>query len=293
MTPDILLDGLRFPEGPRWRGDRLWFVDMFANSVHSTDLAGNVQKVADIPIPVGLGWAPDGDLLVTSPPEGKLLAVDGGGTVSTRVDLAALGFRCGEMVVDDQGRCFAGGSLVDVEHRPFDESIPPGPGNMPGFGHMMCVDSVAGTGRIVADRVTFPNGSVLTPDGKTLIVAETMAFRLTAFDIESDGSLSNRRVWADLGVPPDGICLDEEGCIWVAVIYYQYGGTGGYIRVEEGGRVLEQIDVDGYSPYACTLGGPDRKTLILCESATFGQPRNPGDGRIRVIDVDVPGTGSP
>jgi sugar lactone lactonase YvrE len=204
------------------------------------------------------------------------------------------GLPCNDMVVDERGRVFVGsvGSGVD-------EAKYPGPGNMPHFSHILLVEFAAGSAatpgqvHIVADRMTTPNGSVITPDGRTLIVAESFGFRLTAFDIEEDGSLANRRIWADLGVPPDGICLDQEGCIWVAVPYYQYGGAGGYIRVEEGGKVRQRLDVEGYSPYACTLGGAEMKTLFLCESAILGLPRHPGDGRICLVDVEVPGTGSP
>ena len=122
---------------------------------------------------------------------------------------------------------------------------------MPAFSYIVSVP-LGGEARIAADRMTFPNGAVISPDGKTLVFAESFGFRLTAFDVASDGSLQNRRVWADLGVPPDGICLDEEGCIWVAVPYFEYGGPGGYIRVREGGELLDRIDVEGYSAYACT-----------------------------------------
>jgi sugar lactone lactonase YvrE len=138
-----------------------------------------------------------------------------------------------------------------------------------------------------------PNGCVLTPDGATLIVAESFGFRLTAFDVAADGSLSNRRPWADLGAPPDGICMDEEGCVWVAVAYFEYGGPGGFVRLAEGGEVKGRIDVEGHAAYACTLGGPEMRTLFLCESAVLGRDRHPGDGRIRAVEVEVPGTGSP
>jgi len=134
---------------------------------------------------------------------------------------------------------------------------------------------------------------VVSPDGRTYIVAETFANRLTAFDIEDDGSLTNRRVWADIGAPTDGITMDEEGCLWVAVPYYIYGGPGGFVRVREGGEIVDRIDVDGVASYACTLGGPEMKTLFLCQSTLMGRERYQGDGRIMVVDVDVPGTGGP
>jgi len=278
-SPQILVDGLHFPEGPRWRttapGEgKLWFVDILAGKVMAVDLSGSVETIAEVNVPVGLGFTTDGTLLVTSPPEGKLLALRDGAQETVADVRAATGYVCGEMVVDDLGRAFFGGGDPSILSN-FDESIPPGPGNMPNFGFLMHVDTATGQTQVVADRMTFPNGAVVTPDGKTLIVAETFGFRLTAFDIQDGGTLANRRIWADLGVPPDGICLDQEGCVWVAAIYYLYGGAGGYIRVEEGGQVLDRIDVEGYSPYACTLGGPEMKTLFLCESAILGLPRNP------------------
>ena len=147
--------------------------------------------------------------------------------------------------------------------------------------------------RIVADRMTFPNGPVISPDGSTYIVSESFANRLSAFDIEADGSLTNRRIWADIGAPPDGITMDEEGCLWIAAPYYTYPNHGGYLRVREGGEVVDHIDVEDKAAYACTLGGPDRKTLFLCESTLIGRERHAGDGRIRTVQVDVPGTGTP
>ena len=163
---------------------------------------------------------------------------------------------------------------------------------MPAFSHVIRVDP-DGSALIVADRMTFPNGAVISPDGKTYIVAETFANRLSAFDIGPDGSLTNRRVWADIGAPPDGITMDVEGCLWVAVPYYIYGGPGGFVRVREGGEILDRIDVDGVSSYACTLGGRKMTTLFLCLSTVLGVERQPGDGRIMTVEVDVPGTGTP
>ena len=304
-SPAVLVDGLHFPEGPRWRstsGDaagaaagKLWFSDILAGKVMAVDLEGRLETLAEVPqMASGLGWLADGTLLVVSVQDGKLLALRDGelSQVADMYDLSRL--PCNDMVVDARGRAFVGsvGSGVDEEKHP-------GPGNMPHFSHILLVDFppgaalIPGRVRIVAERMTTPNGSVITPDGRTLIVAESFGFRLTAFDIEADGSLVNRRIWADLGVPPDGICLDEEGCVWVAVPYYRYGSTGGYIRVEEGGKVRQQFDVEGYSPYACTLGGAEMRTLFLCESAILGLPRYPGDGRIFMVDVEVPGSGSP
>ena len=292
-TPELLVDGLYFPEGPRWRAGpggegRLWFSDVLGGEVMRVDLAGRRATIAAVPgWPSGLGWRPDGTLLVVSVQQGRLLAVGPGGSLTLAGDMKAVdGLPCNDMVVDGRGRAYVG-SWQDL-----DESRPPGPGNIPGFSHIIRVDP-GGEARIAADRVTYPNGAVISPDGRTYIVSETFANRLSAFDVEADGSLTNRRVWADIGAPPDGITMDEEGCLWVAVPCYAYGGPGGFLRLREGGEIVDRIDVDGAASYACTLGGPEMRTLFLCLSTVLGHERHPGDGRILVVDVDVPGTGTP
>ena len=303
VQPEVLVGGLTFPEGPRWRapGDRpgpvdmggvgrLWFSDVLEAKVKAVDLDGNLEIVAsmDQGWTSGLGWLPDGTLAVVSVDDGRLMAVRDVGQLVEIADMQAVtGFRCNDMVITADGTAYIGSPGPGL-----DEGKPPGPGNMPAFGYIVAVP-YGGKPHIVAERVTFPNGPAITPDGSTLIFAETFGFRLTAWDIDPCGDLSNRRIWADLGVPTDGICLDEEECAWVAVPYFEYGGPGGYVRISEGGEVRQRIDVDGYAGYACTLGGPDMRTLFMCESAVFGLQRNPGDGRIRTVEVDVPGAGSP
>jgi len=283
----ILLEDLTFPEGPRWHEGRLWFSDFYAHEVIAVDMAGQRETIVKVPgQPSGLGWTPEGRLLVVSMTDRRLLRLDPDGLVEV-ADLSALAnYHCNDMVVDGSGRSYIGSFQM------LDELQHPGPGNMPGFSHIILVQP-DGSARIVADRMTFPNGPVISPDGRTYIVAETFANRLTAFDIEEDGSLSNRRVWADIGAPTDGITMDEEGCLWVAVPYYIYGGPGGFVRVREGGEIVDRIDMDGYASYACTLGGPQMKTLFLCQSTLIGRERFQGDGRIMVVEVDVPGTGTP
>ncbi|MCY3737733.1 MAG: SMP-30/gluconolactonase/LRE family protein [Gemmatimonadaceae bacterium] len=292
-TPELFVDGLFFPEGPRWRVGpdgvgRLWFSDVLGGEVKRADLAGHVETVAEVPgWPSGLGWRPDGTLLVVSVQEGRLMAVGAGGSLTVAADMKAVdGLPCNDMVVDGRGGAYVG------SWQGLDESIPWGPGNMPGFSHIIRVDPDGGA-RIAADRMTYPNGAALSPDSRTYIVAETFANRLSAFDVEEDGSLTNRRVWADIGAPPDGITMDEEGCLWVAVPCYVYGGPGGYLRLREGGEIVDRIDVDGVASYACTLGGPRMRTLFLCQSTVLGHERHPGDGRIMAVEVDVPGTGTP
>ena len=298
-TPELLIGDLYFPEGPRWRvGDDgkgwLWFSDVLAGEVRRVDLAGNAEMIAAVPeLPSGLGWWPDGTLVVVSIGDGQLLAIGEDGSPRPVADLKALdGLPCNDMVLDAQGRGYVG-SFGEL-----DEMKTPGPGNMPPFSHIHLVEpdpDRPGQGRVrtVADRMTFPNGPVITPDGKQYIVAETFANRISVFDIQADGSLANRRIWADLGAPTDGMTMDAEGCLWEAIPYYTYGGSGGFVRVREGGEILDRIDVEDTASFACTLGGPDMKTLFLCESTILGVERSPGDGRIRMVDVDVPGVGTP
>ncbi|MDP6982968.1 MAG: SMP-30/gluconolactonase/LRE family protein [Candidatus Latescibacteria bacterium] len=298
-TPEVLVDNLYFPEGPRWRvGDDgkgwLWFSDVLAGQVRRVDLSGHCETIAEVPeLPSGLGWWPDGTLVVVSLGDGKLMSIGDDGEVRPVADMKALdGLSCNDMVLGPDGRGYVG------SFQELDEDRLPGPGNMPAFSHIHLVEpdpDQPGQGRcrIVADRMTFPNGPVITPDGKTYLVAETFANRITAFDIEADGSLSNRRVWADLGAPTDGMTLDEEGCLWVAIPYYAYGGPGGFVRVREGGELVDRIDADGVGSFACTLGGPELKSLFLLQSTSLGVERSPGDGRIMVAEVDVPGLGTP
>ena len=191
----------------------------------SLGLDGSQKEIAEVPgMPSGLGWLPDGTLIVVSVMDGKLMAVRDGGLEEVADMRAVTGNICNDMVVDAGGRAYIGSLAAG-----WDESKVPNPGNMQRFGYVVLVrqDGDRFESRIVADRVTCPNGACITPDGKTLIFAESIGFRLTAFDIDADGSLVNRRPWADLGAPPDGICMDEEGCLWVALCYFEYGGPGG------------------------------------------------------------------
>jgi sugar lactone lactonase YvrE len=147
-----------------------------------------------------------------------------------------------------------------------------------------------GSSEVVADRVCFPNGGAITADGKTLIVAETFAFTLTAWDINHDGTLSNRRPFANLAAPTDGISLDVEGCVWVACPYFSYGDSGGWVRVADGGEIKQVIPLSDpdKSAYACMLGGIDGRDLYLCESTVLGRERFQGDGRVRKVRVEIP-----
>jgi sugar lactone lactonase YvrE len=280
--PSVLVDDLRFPEGPRWHDGRLWFSDMHSGVVLALGLDGRVEEIVRVPgEPSGLGWRPDGTLLVVSMQDQKLMAVDAAGPGGLRevADLSALaGFHCNDMVVDARGRAYVGNFGFDLHA-----------GQKPCGANLILVDTDDSV-RVAAPDLMFPNGTVITPDGRTLIVGESFAGRLAAFDVHDDGSLSNRRVWAQLeGAIPDGICLDEEGGIWVASPV-----SAEVLRVREGGEVTNRIPVRTQA-FACMLGGDARRTLFIC-TAGDSDPAKTGvatDGCIEFVDVEIPGAGLP
>ena len=278
--PTILLDGLMFPEGPRWHDGRLWFSDMHAREVVAVDESGARETIVEVPNdPSGLGWLPDGDLLVVSTRDRRLLRFDGA-TLQEHADLSSLApFYCNDMVVDRQGRAYVG-NFGFVLHA----------GETLASTNLILVEP-DGRAREVADDLMFPNGAVITPDAQTLIVAESGAQRLTAFAIGADGSLSDRRIWAELGRVPDGISLDAEGSIWVAVPTT----PGAFVHVAEGGEVKQRIELEEHGGFACMLGGDDGKTLFLLEARTSNPAEiaGSGNGRIRTVRVDVPRAGWP
>ena len=281
LETTVLLDGLMFPEGPRWHDGKLWFSDMQAYQVMTVDLEGNAEKIVKVPgQPSGLGWLPTGQLLIVSMVDRRLLRLDPEGLIEV-ADLNELAsFHCNDMVVDREGRSYIGNFGFDLGVHPF----------VPKPAEIVLV-MLDGDSRVVADEMIFPNGSVITPDGRTLIVAETFGHRLTAFDIKTDGSLKGRRIWSQLdGIFPDGICLDAEGAIWVA----SPGPTREVLRVCEGGEVTHRVNVDT-TPYACMLGGPDRHTLFVLTSETSdpSEARAKASGRIEIVQVDIPGAGLP
>ncbi|MBW2178999.1 MAG: SMP-30/gluconolactonase/LRE family protein [Deltaproteobacteria bacterium] len=274
----VLLEGLIFPEGPRWHDNKLWFSDMGAQQVMTVDLEGIVEKIVHVPNqPSGLGWLPDGRLLIVSMVDRKLLRLDPDGLteVADLYNLASC--HCNDMVVDNQGRAYIGNFGFELAlSAPFKKAE-------------IILVTPDGDARIVATEMAFPNGSVITPDGKTLIVGETYGSRLTAFDIEPDGSLSNRRVWAALeNAVPDGICLDAESAIWVAS-----PTSAEALRVKQGGEVTDRIKV-ATQAFACMLGGPDRQTLFVltANNVPSEMPEEPS-GRIETVRVDIPGVGLP
>jgi sugar lactone lactonase YvrE len=276
-----LMTGLMFGESPRWHDDHLWLSDMGANEVVAVDLEGNSEVIARVPaMPMGIGWLTDGRLLVVSSRDGRLLCRDPDGSMVTHADLTSLSEHpWSDMVVDGRGNAYIGNIGFDF------------PAGEVATGIVALV-TPDGSARQVADGVAFPNGMAVTADNSTLILAESYANRLTAFDIATDGSLSNRRVWAELdrGVP-DGICLDAEKAVW-------YGDVPNRrcVRVREGGEVLQTIDLDR-GCFACALGGVDGTTLFLMAAEYAGAASMAGDvprtGQVLTIAAPAAGVGWP
>ena len=283
-TPSVQLDGLVFPECPRWRQGKLWFSDMGGHRVLTVDAQGRSEVIASVQRPAGLGFLPDGRLLMVSTADPFLRCLDPDG-LRTVADLSSLGgVVLNDMVVDKQGRAYIGDDAFDMA-----AGAPPRPGRL-------ILVTPDGDPRVVAEGLSFPNGMVITPEGRSLIAAETIGRCLTAFDVALDGSLTGRRLFADLGVIgpngilPDGICLDAEGAVWVASL-----ATSEFVRVREGGEVTQRVPVPDKWAVACTLGGEDRRTLFLCTARTTPQDLAQGKsaGSIETIRVDVAGAGLP
>lgn len=289
LDTTVLTEGLEFPESPRWHNGRFWFSDMDAGRVMAVDSKGNREIITTLAgKPSGLGWLPDGSLLVVSMEDQRLLRIENG-RPQVAADLSGLTTaKLNDMVVDHKGRAYVGHFGFEL----FDRSAAPTP------AEIMLITPDGGA-RVVAEGVGFPNGMVITPDDRTLIVAESLGARLTAFDIGYDGSLSGRRVWAqldDLGfrghdfarIFPDGICLDAEGAIWVATPW----GDAEVLRVVEGGGITDRVKVKT-QPFAAMLGGADRRTLFVCTSVITAKGAPAASGRIETVQVDVPGVGRP
>jgi len=280
MTPTTVLTGLCFGEGPRWHDGRLYLSDIHDRCVLAVDPDGTRRTIVEVEHwPSGLGWTPDGELLVVSVTDRRLLRYDGR-RLSTVADLSTLAsFHCNDMVVDRGGRAYIGNFGFDLfASAPFKPA------------ELIRVDP-DGSARVVATDMAFPNGAVITPDGAVLIVAESFAARLTAFDIARNGDLSNRRVWAKLpqDAVPDGICLDQAMGVWVAS-----PSTQECLRVERGGRVTQRVRFDR-SAYACMLGGKDRKQLYVLTASTSDPAtcKERRDGRVEVVAAPHAGAGLP
>ena len=284
-----VVSGLAFPECPRWHESHLWFSDIADGKVLRASPDGQVSVIAqELGRPAGLGWLPGGEMLVAEGDRRRLARLDRG-EWRTHADLSTtIPFPCNDMVVDAKGRAYVGNWGFDyVARAPAAPTV------------LVCV-LPSGDSFVAAEEMLFPNGSAVTPDGRTLLVAETYAGRVSAFDVAPEGRLSNRRTWARFEhVRPDGICLDEGGALWIAS-----PPTRQIVRALPGGEITHSISIDN-DPLACMLGGEDRRTLFIASSALFRertgswpfhtreQLREVRAGRIDSIRVECPGAGLP
>ena len=275
--------GLKFTESPRWRDGRLWFLDIHDKRIKTADLGGRLDTAVELPfIPNSFGFRRDGSLQFGDALRRQIYRWDGK-ALQPLADLSAITSFClSDGIVDAQDRMYVG----DIGYNFFD------PANKPVNTCVIACVEPDGRARVVADGLHFPNGMVITPDGRTLIVAETMGHRLTAFDIVADGSLANRRVYAPLpdDVHPDGIALDAEGAVWLA----NPEGRHTVLRVREGGEIVERLEL-GTHAYAVMLGGPQRRHLFISTSDSHdpAQIAKAPSATVRLVEVAVPGAGTP
>ena len=278
---EVFFEGLDFGEGPRWHDGRLWVSDFYSHKVRSFDESGEerVELTLDDEHPSGLGWLPSGELLVVAMKSRQVRRVDASGEIHLHADLSDIATgRCNDMVVSTDGNAYVGNFGFEID-----------PLEAPKNANLALVRP-DGTAEVAAPDMAFPNGSVITPDGRTLIVGESMGGRYTAFTINDDATLSDRRLWAEVpGKGPDGCALDAEGAIWMA----DAAGAGCF-RVHEGGEISQSITAS-QPVYACALGGADRRTLFMITAPTHFEAHIAGKGlgRIETAKVDVPGAGLP
>lgn len=285
----VLAEGIYFGEGPRWHEGRLWFSDFFAHAVKSVSLAGDLRTEFQIDDqPSGLGWMPDGSMLVVSMKKRQVLRRTRDGEMTVHADLDGIAtFHCNDMVVDAAGRAYVGNFGFDLDAELASRGVESVLADH-ATAKLACV-SPTGVVTVAATEMHFPNGSVITPDGKTLIVGESFGGCLTAFDIGADGKLSNRRVWAStMPRVPDGIALDANGNIWIANPIAPECAL-----IAQGGEVLHVVDT-GQPCYACMLGGDDGRTLfMLTAPALAGEDDGRPKGKILVAKVEAGHAGRP
>jgi len=278
--PKPLLAGLVFPESPRWHGDRLWLADWGAQQIIAVDLEGKSEVMGHVAsFPFSIDWLPDGRLLVVSAAERRLLREAPDGALAPYTDLSGLSrWPWNEIVADGRGNTYVNNIGFDFPGGEFD----------PGIIALVTPD---GSAQVVADGVAFPNGMAVTPDNATLIVAESYANLLTAFSIAADGTLADRRVWADLpGDHPDGICLDADGAVWYADV-----GNRHCVRVAQGGEVRQSVGLDR-GCFACILGGPDGRTLFAVANqweGTSAMGEAKAAGQVLAVQAPAPAAGWP
>lgn len=291
-----IVSGFSFLEGPRWHDDRLWLSDFYMHRVMSIDADGRVTTVAEVPgQPSGLGWLPDGRLLVSSMRDRRVLRLETDGRLVEHADLSSIATgHINDMVVGADGTAWVGNFGFDLM------------GGAPIAPARLASVTLDGTVRVAAEGLHFPNGSMITPDGKTLIVCESTGNRISAFDIVGPGQLGPRRDWAVFGplpqstdattvvqqavVTPDGAVLDAEGAVWCADVTHHR-----VLRVAEGGHILQEISTGDMGVFACTLGGADRRTLYLCVAPdSWEHNRAPSrEAALWAVQVEVPGAGRP
>ncbi|HZE40140.1 MAG TPA: SMP-30/gluconolactonase/LRE family protein [Stackebrandtia sp.] len=274
-----LLSGRGLVESPRWHGDRLYFSDWSSGEVIAVGLDGTNQVYARVDdLPLCTAWLPDGQMVIVSSAEGKLLRRDADGTLSTHAELGRPGWN--DIVVDGRGNAYVNGAGFNPIAG---EDVAPG---------TVWLATMDGSVRQVADDVAFPNGMAVTADNSTLIVADSYRHQLLAFTIGPRGDLSDRRVFADLGDGvPDGICTDASGAVWYADVPHRVCA-----RVADGGEVLQTIELDR-GGFACAMGGPDGATLFIVAAEWRGMTDpdmvTPGSGQVLAVPVEVPGAGWP
>jgi len=275
---ELLLDGLVFGEGPRWHAGRLWLSDMHDHRVIAVDLDGKVEEIVRVEQqPSGIGWLPDGRLLIVSMLDRQVLRLEESGLVEHANLWALASYHCNDMVVDAKGRAYVGNFGFDLDRRA-----------TPKKAELVLVHP-DGRAEQAADEMSFPNGCVITSDGSSLIVGESFGACLTAFDIGEDGQLSGRREWARLeAAVPDGICLDAEGAVWVASPV-----SHEVLRVLEGGAVTHRIETHRMA-IACMLGGPDRQTLFVLTSETTDpeEATRLRSARVELLPTPAPAPGA-
>ncbi|MGW5640756.1 SMP-30/gluconolactonase/LRE family protein [Streptomyces sp. NPDC003832] len=276
-TPEVLMDGILFGESPRWHDNKLWFADWGAHQVIALDAAGRHEAVVTVDsFPMCIDFLPDGRLLVVDSAHRRLLRREADGSLVRHADLSPVSRKpWNDIVVDDRGNAYVNTIGFDF----------PGGEFAPGTVVLVTPD---GGVRPVAHDLAFPNGMAVTADGATLIVAESYANRLTAYDIAGDGTLGGRRVWAETpGDHPDGICLDAEGAVWYADV-----GNRHCVRVREGGRVLATLDLD-HGAFACALSrGDDPRLFVVGQTWGDPEPQRPS-GQVVAFPAPAPGAGRP
>jgi sugar lactone lactonase YvrE len=272
---ELRIADLRFPEGPRWRDGTWWLSDQLGDRILRVGPDGAAAVVAEVHAPSGLGFLADGVLVAALMHEPSLVRAVGG-TVEEIVDLRGVAGHLNDMFVDAAGRAY-----VDAYDDFNDQST-----------HRLLLVTPGADPVVATAGLAFPNGVAITVDGATLVLSETFAGRISAFDVATDGSLSGRRVWAQLpdGVNPDGLCLDERGDVWVASYL-----SGEFLHVREGGEILDRFGFTDRWALSCSIGGDDGRTLLLCTSETTQRDYFAGRavGHLETRRVDVPGVGRP